>query len=158
LRDARPLRMDGVMGAAGGGPAMDDADRELAGRLVDSLEASMVRLLTSSRPDWGFPLLVGMARLAALDEARRAGRWMFLDAFVPDAEVIPAEQILHRPELSQGLLDEAREDFAVARTRLRMRAELRPDFSEADFVALEAAGNRLIEISRTVDGRHPMRL
>jgi hypothetical protein len=99
-----------------------------------------------------------MARLAALDEARRTGSWMFLDAFVPDAQVIPAEQILRRPDLTQALLDEAREDFATARTRLRARAELRPGFSEADFVALEAAGNRLIEVSRTVDGRRPMRL
>lgn len=158
LRDARPLRMDGVTGAAGGGPAMDDGDRELVGRLIDSLESSMVRLLRSSRPDWGFPLLVGMARLVALDEARRAGVWMFLDAFPTDALVIPAEQILSRPALTQALRDEARGDFAAARARLGMLPEQRPGFPEADFVALEAAGNRLIEISRTVDGQRPMRL
>jgi hypothetical protein len=158
VRDARPLRMDSAIGAAGDGPAMDGADRELAGRLVDSLEASMVRLLSSSRPDRGFALLVGMARLAALDEARRVGRWMFLDAFVPDAEVIAADQIQRRPDLTQALLDEAREDFATARIRLRTRAKLQPAFSEADFVALEAAGNRLIEVTRTLDAGRPMRV
>jgi hypothetical protein len=89
LRDARPLRMDGVAGATGGGPALDDADVELVGRLVESLETSLLRLLRSSRPDWGFPLLVGMARLVTLDETRRAGHWMFLDAFAPDEMVIP---------------------------------------------------------------------
>src|SRR5262249_53311532 len=92
------------------------------------------------------------------DEARRAGTWMFLDAFVRDAQVIAAEQILHRPDLARALLDETREDFVTARARLRTRAERRPGFSEADFVALEAAGNRLIEVTRTAEGRRPMRL
>ena len=158
LRDARPLRQEGVTGAAGGGPALDDADRELIARLTEALSASLVRLVRSSRPDWGFPLLVGMARLAALEETLRAGAWMFLDAFPSDALVIPAEQILRDPALTQALLDEARGDFALARTRLVTRVEHRAGFSEADFVALEAAGNRLIEITRTVDGRRPMRL
>ena len=158
LRDARPLRMDGVAGAAGGGPALDDADVELVGRLVEALETSLVRLLRSSRPDWGFPLLVGMARLVTLDETRRAGHWMFLDAFAPDEMVIPAQQILGRPTLAQALRDEAGGDFAVVRARLGRRVESGPSFPEADFASLEGAGNRLIEISRTVDAGRPMRL
>src|SRR4030095_124894 len=40
LRDARPLRMDGITGAAGGGPALDDADVELVGRLGDARECT----------------------------------------------------------------------------------------------------------------------
>jgi hypothetical protein len=158
LRDARPLRMDGVSGASGSGPALDDADVELVGRLAEALEASLVRLVRSSRPDWGFPLLVGMARLVALDETRRAGHWMFLDAFAADELVIPAQQILGRPTLAQALLDEARGDFAIVRARLGTRVENGLGFPEADFASLEAAGNRLIEISRTVDARRPMRL
>jgi hypothetical protein len=105
-----------VSGASGSGPALDDADVELVGRLAEALEASLVRLVRSSRPDWGFPLLVGMARLVALDETRRAGHWMFLDAFAADELVIPAQQILGRPTLQA--LDEARGDFAIVRARL----------------------------------------
>jgi hypothetical protein len=157
LRDARPLRMDGVTGTDGDGPSLDDADRELIGRLTGALESSLVRLLRSSRPDRGFPLLVGMARLIALDEARRAGTWRFLDAFPADAPVIPAGRIRERPGLTEALLAEAREDFAAAHARLVARAESHA-VPEADFVALETAGNRLIETSRTVDGRRPMRL
>jgi hypothetical protein len=118
----------------------------------------MVRLLRSSRPDWGFPLLVGMARLVALDEARRSGAWMFLDAFPSDAPVISAIEQRERPALTQALLDEARGDFAAARARLGKRAEASRGFPEADFVALEAAGNRLVEVSRAVDDQRPMRL
>ena len=148
LRDARPLRMDGVTGMDGDGPLLDDADRDLIDRLRGALESSLVRLLRSSRPDRGFPLLVGMARLIALDEARRAGTWRFLDTFAPDAPVIPAGRIRERPGLTEALLAEAGEDFAAARARLATRAESHA-FPEADFVTLEAAGNRLIETSRT---------
>ena len=158
LRDARPLHLDSVAGASDGGPALEAVDRDLIARLGDALASSLVRLLRSSRPDWGFPLLVGMARLIALDETARAGQWMFLDAFPADAEVIPAGQILQRPALARTLADEAREDFAVALAHLRARAERRAGFPEADFVALEAAGNRLIEIRRTIEAHRPMRL
>lgn len=158
LRDARPLRLDGVVGAASGGPALDDADRELIARLAEALQSSLLRLVRSGRPDWGFPLLVGMARLVALDEMRRAGTWMFLDAFPPDAPVIAADVVQRRPALTRALRDEAREDFAVARARLGARIAAKPDFPEAYFVTLEATGNRLLEISRAVDAGRAMRL
>jgi len=158
LRDALPLRMDGVAGAGGQGPALEGADVELIGRLGEALESSLVRLVRSSRPDWGFPLLVGMARLVALDEARRAGRWMFLDAFAPDALVIPADLVRERPELTQALLEEAREDFAAARARIADHGSDGDGFPEGDFADLEAVGNRLIEVGRAVDGKYSMRL
>src|SRR5262249_45772194 len=157
LRDARPLRMDGVTGT-GHGPVLDDTDVALIERLGDALASSLTRLVRSSRPDWGFPLLVGMARLVAFDETRRAGHWMFLDAFPSDAETVPAPRILGHPALIRALLDEARPDFAAARARLDARAGARPGFPEADFLALEAAGNRLIEIVRTLHDGRPMRL
>jgi hypothetical protein len=72
--------------------------------------------------------------------------------------VIPAQQILGRPTLAQALRDEARDDFAVVRDRLGGRIDGGPGFPEADFASLEGAGNRLIEISRTVDAGRPMRL
>ena len=158
LRDARSLRLHSVTGASGSGPALEAEDRDLVARLGDALASSLVRLLRSSRPDWGFPLLVGMARLVALDETARADRWMFLDAFATDADVIPAAQIVQRPALARALADEAREDLAAALAHLRARGERHAGFPEADFVALEAAGNRLIEIRRTIEEHRPMRL
>jgi hypothetical protein len=158
LRDARILRADSLIGVDDGGEALDRTDLELIDRLAGALESSLVRLVRSSRPDWGFPLLVGMARLVALDEARRAGRWMFLDAFASDATVIPAEHVGRRPGVIRDLLGEARTDFAALRARLGARAGARGGFSEADFVDLEAAGNRVLEITRALAGPRPMRL
>ena len=101
LRDARPLRADAYAGGAGTGLALDPGEIEALATLSEALEAGLVRLIQSTRPDWGFPLLVGMARLAALDESRRLGRWMLLDVFPADAIVISAEQLARRPAMTR---------------------------------------------------------
>ena len=155
LRDTRPLRTDAYAGGGAGGPVLDLPELEALAILSDALEASLVRLVHSSRPDWGFPLLVGMARLAALDQSQRTGRWIFLDVFPGDAAVIPPEQLARRPRMTRHLLDEAFADFAIARAQLGARAVDGAGFPEATFAALEAAGNRMLEVARALDGGRP---
>ena len=157
LRRARPLRVTTLVDG-GDGPALDEADLTMMDALARSLEASLVRLVRSSRPDWGFPLLVGMARLAALEESRRLGRWVLLDLFPADAAVVPVEAVRRRSEATRALLDEARRDFATARVRLVPRADADGLFPELAFATLEQAGNRLVEIARALDGTRAMRL
>jgi len=155
LRHARPLRPALLVH---GGPVLDGADLGMLDPLARALEASLVRLVRSSRPDWGFPLLVGMARLAALDESRRLGRWVFLDVFPADAAVVSVEAVRRRAQATGALLDEARRDFTAARVRLVPRAESDGLFPELAFATLEQAGNRLIEIAGALDGTRAMRL
>ena len=155
LRQARPLRPAVLVEE---GPTLDAADLAMLDPLARALEASLVRLVRSSRPDWGFPLLVGMARLAALEESRRLGRWVFLDVFPAEAAVVPVEAVRRRAQVTGALLDEARRDFAAARVRLTPRAEADGLFPEPAFATLEQTGNRLIEIARALDGARPMRL
>ncbi len=158
LRDARPLRVDAYAGGGSAGPALDSRETEAVATLSEALEAGLVRLIQSTRPDWGFPLLVGMARLAALDESRRLGRWMLLDVFPADAVVISAEQLARRPAMTRELLDEARGDFVVARARLATRTHDGEGFPESAYAAVEAAGNRMLEVSGALEGRRPMRM
>jgi hypothetical protein len=155
LRHARPLRPALLVHE---GPVLDEADLGMLDPLVRALEASLVRLVRSSRPDWGFPLLVGMARLAALEESRRLGRWVFLDVFPTDAAVVSVEAVRRRAQATGALLDEARRDFMAARVRLVPRAESDGLFPELAFATLEQAGNRLIEIAGALDGTRAMRL
>jgi hypothetical protein len=158
LRDARPLRADGYAGGGAGGPVLDSTELETLAALAVELEASLVRLVHSSRPDRGFPLLVGMARLAALDQSRQTGRWIFLDTFSRDAVVISPAEVARRPAMTRELLEEAAADFAITRARLSARALDDEGFPEATFAGLEAAGNRWLEISRALDNRRPMRM
>ena len=158
LRDARPLRADSYAGGGLDGPVLAPAEAEAIAGFSAALEASLVRLAHSSRPDRGFPLLVGMARLAALDESRRTGRWMLLDAFPADAVVIPAAEVARRPAMTRELLEEATADFAITRARLGAHRAGGAGFPEPTFAALEVTGNRMLEISRAVDGGRPMRM
>jgi hypothetical protein len=156
LRDARPLRPGSL--APGPGAPLADADVAVVDRLLEALEASLTRLVRSDRPDRGYPLLLGMARLVALEETRRSGRWTVLDAFAPDAVSIPASELRGRSSLTRALLEEAREDFSVARVRIAARSTDGAVFPEREFAELEAAGNRLGEIVATAGGAHGMRL
>ena len=156
LRDARPLRPGSLMAAAG--PPLEDAELEAVDRLLEALEASLTRLVRSERPDRGYPLLLGMARLVALAETRRSGRWTLLDAFAPDAPSIPASELRGRSMLTRALLEEAREDFSAARARIAARSGAGAAFPEREFTELEAAGNRVGEITVAMGGARAMRL
>jgi hypothetical protein len=149
------------------GTYLDTGHPELAlaegeGAAVDAMAAalaqSLVRLARSERPDWGPALLVGLARLDALEKARRSGSWVFLDVFPADARALGRTRLARRPQLLETLLREARADFAAARARLLESRPGRPGFREQDFSDLEEAGNRLIESLRARHRGRDLRL
>lgn len=156
LDAARPLRPGSLAEDVLPEIAPDEIER--VDRLADLLEASLVRLVQSRRPDWGFPLLLGMARLAALDESRRTGRFMVLDATPADALVIRRERLEEQPAFARGLLERAEADFAAARANLLKRVASADAFPEADLVAFEAAGTRLAQIQGALAAGRDMRL
>jgi hypothetical protein len=143
LRTARPLRPGSTAGYEL--PRLAPEEVALVERLADALQNSLVRVVRSRRPDWGFPLLLGMARLIALDETLRTGRWVVLDAAPAGASVIKRERLLARPDLARALRERTAADFDAARAWLRARGSAE-GFPEAEFAALEAAGDRLAEV------------
>jgi hypothetical protein len=155
LASARSLRPEATITAAAEELRVDAEDARRVQQLADALTASLIRLLDSRRPDWGFPLLLGMARLATLERARESGRWVFLDAFPPHAAVIERTRVPGRPEVIGAMLTDARSALDIARRRLT-----RSDgtFDERGFADFEAAGNRVAEIRRAIDEGRDLRL
>ena len=147
LEHARPLRADARRTLTDDDPSLDDAERRALGRIADRLGDALVRLLGSTRPDRGFALLVGMARLEALRESERTGRLVVLDAFPPDADVVRSPHLRHADAL-RGLLAEARTELASARARVRGPG----DVGEEALAALEAAANRVLELEAATRG------
>jgi hypothetical protein len=143
LRTARPLRP----GSQAGGvlPRLAPEDVEFVERLADALQESLVRIVQSRRPDWGFPLLLGMARLIALDETLRARRWVLLDASPASAAVIRRERLIAHPAFVRALRDRVAADFDSARAWLQARGAAE-GFPELEFAGLEAAGARRAEV------------
>src|SRR5262249_17775819 len=114
LEHARPLRADARRTLTDDDSPLDDVERHALGCIADRLGDALVRLVGSTRPDRGFALLVGMARLEALRESERTGRLVVLDAFPADAHVVRAPRLRHADAL-RGLLAEARTELANAR-------------------------------------------
>jgi hypothetical protein len=134
--------------------ALGEGEARAVEALIEALTESLARLARSDRPDWGPALLVGLARLHALEKSRQSGAWVFLDAFPPDARTLPRGRPARRPALLEALLREARADFAAARARALAEGPASMEFREQDFADLEEAGNRLIEGLRARhDGR-----
>ena len=152
LDSARPLRPGSLAGAAL--PTLTPDEVAVVERLGEMLEASLVRLVQSRRPDWGFPLLLGMARLIALDEARRSERWVVLDVTSADAVVIRRERLVSQPAFARGLRERVEADFGSARATLLRRGAVAEAFPEAELAELEVTGNRLAQVEGALaDGR-----
>src|SRR5207253_8563680 len=148
LATARPLRSEVTITAAANELSLSADDARRLRKLSDTLATSLVRLLDSRRPDWGFPLFLGMARLAALERTRESGQWVFLDAFPPDAEVIERARVSTSSEVISAMLHDARTELEVGRVRLVSRLRGDGAFGEGEFADLEDAGNRVAEIQR----------
>jgi hypothetical protein len=151
LATARPVRADVTITAAAEELRLDADEAERLRGLSDALAASLVRLLESSRPDWGFPLLLGMARLATLERTRESGQWVFLDGFPRNAQVIEPARAARRPEVIGAMLSDARAALQAARARLASHLTSGEAFDEGEFADLEGAGNRFAEIRRALD-------
>lgn len=113
--------------------------RSFAGQL----ENDLVRLVASPRSNWGYPFIIGMARLAAVAASISTERLVLLDLYPEDtqpAAPLPAGSRRYLPAMNRERLDlflQRRQEFFSGR-------ELR----EADYAALELDGNLLIDLER----------
>jgi hypothetical protein len=124
--------------------ALEAAERAALTGYALRLERESVALLDSHRPDWGYPLLVSLARLAVVDASLEAGRWIVLDTFPPDAIVIPAETVATRSAFLAELEAFTRQELAAERAFLGSGEPV----SERRYQGVEDAANRTIEVAR----------
>lgn len=113
----------------------------------EKLFADLIRLMRSQRPDWGYPLLVCMARLHALDASLASGYLVVLDrsrktdAGTPsaslDADALPAA------------LQYTQRIFAAANTRLAGPAPL----DERGYAEIEQSVAALLQVHGLSDDR-----
>lgn len=120
---------------------LDARERSALARFATQLSASLAALAASERPDFGYPLLVGMARLAAIEASLASGRLVILDAFAADAPAAPMPDGAQRDAYLAAV--SARLRPAVERERRQFFA--RPQLREGDYTHLETTANRLLE-------------
>jgi hypothetical protein len=152
LRAAPALDPDGLVTVDGA--ELDAAEQQALARYGETLQEGLVRLAASERTDFGFPLLVGMARLAALERTLAERRLVVLDAFPTRGRRLAHEALARTPDAARGLLDDMRDDFTASRRDFAASA----DPSERDYVRLETAANRFVELRRGIDEGRDVRL
>jgi hypothetical protein len=135
--------------------ALDDAEIDRMRAQVAALLEDMAELAASHRPDWGEPLLLGMARLAALEQSIRSGRLVTLEALAGDA---PRMRLTaRRRALLPALLEEAASDLGRARAGWLGSTAPR-SWHETAYVELEAAASRWVELDSARAGAEDLRV
>lgn len=141
--DRAPCLTEGAVLGAG---TTTSAERRRLAERAAAIESRLLELLSSPRSDRGYPLLVGMARLLALEASARGPKLLVLDAF-PDDD---GEHTLtiRRANVRAALVERSRAELDAARS-----AFLDGDYDEADLSDLEAAATRFAALRDNSDGR-----
>ncbi|MCI0733033.1 MAG: hypothetical protein L0Y38_04315, partial [Methylococcaceae bacterium] len=130
------------------------AEIEALRRFRNSLQQELLKLMASTRPDWGYPVLVGLARLTVLDESIRSGKLVLLDTFGSEPGRVDPDDIRRYRGTFERLAAEARNKFEHEKTHLLAV----PSMDEADYSLLELSGNLYAELARGVSAGTSMRI
>ncbi len=123
-------------------------------RYRNNLQQDLLKLIDSKRPDWGYPLSVGLARLVVLDESIRSGKLVVLDTFRPESERVDPEDIRRYRETFEVLLSEARIHFEREKIQLLGGSAM----DESDYSLLELLANQYTELAGGVVKGKPVRI
>jgi len=142
LRSGLPLRATALEKPDEEGTPLAAGELAALRRARQQLANDLALLFASRRPDWGSPMLIGMARLDALATSLRSRHLVVLDVFREDAPVVTADQVQrHRARLT-ALLADRRDDYQIARSAF-FAADSQ---DEARLSRLELAANLLSEL------------
>jgi hypothetical protein len=110
---------------------------------AERLEGDLVNLINSSRTDWGFPFIVGMARLAAIEASCASGRLVFLDV-LSEAALLSSREDASLRQYLPAMAHDRNAVFLLRRQNIFTANKMR----EADYAALERSGNLLIDVEQ----------
>jgi hypothetical protein len=154
LRAARPLRPGSFHAPRSADFALEPAEIEGLRVYTEQLTEALVRLFASKRPDWGYPALIALARLVALDASINSGHLVLLDNFPEDAAAISPAIVGRHAQVLALVREERRVDFLATRREAFDAQSL----TELQISVLETAGNLLLDIDRALTQGSPMRL
>lgn len=139
LMEERPLRTDAFFLTD---EPVTQEEKKVLKRLSDQLSLSLLKSVNSGRPDWGYALLINMARLVAVDLSLQLGQWVYIDDFTMDSEWVSADQFAQYAEQMQIQINDALANLMQTRKALLNPGEL----TEANYSNLEMSFNRYFEL------------
>jgi len=139
LAEGQPLRLDAFVVTH---DAMTPEEKAVLERLRDQQILSLLKSVNSGRPDWGYALLVNMARFIAVDLSLQLGQWVFIDDFAMDSEWVDADQFAKYSKQMQTQINDALANLIQTRKALLSPGGL----TEANYSKLEMSANRYFEL------------
>ncbi|MFN7950740.1 MAG: hypothetical protein U0610_03360 [bacterium] len=153
LRSPRALAPDALVEPGGVSSPLASEERARLQEWSRELVRTLPLLFSSRREDWGEPLLIGLARLLAIDASLASGRLRVLDAFADGAPIVPASVTRRASAVLARVSEERRQDLAEARRRFVANERL----DEADLSRLERAASLAYELERAAAEGVPVR-
>jgi hypothetical protein len=117
------------------------------------LNAGLIKLVNSDRPDWGAAVLINSARLIAVDQSIKQGQLVFIDTFESQTDITEKIDLAEYAVQLQTHLKDTRTSLLNAKSLLTQQQV----FTEINYSALEMLANRYTELSKATAGEQAIR-
>lgn len=149
LTEAPPLRSDALLLTNEPAFKLSAAERRVLQQFRNDLETGLIKSLDSTRPDWGYAILVNLARYIAVETSLQSGYWSFIDDFADSSEWLTPDQYLQNRSQLRILIRGAQ----AALQKIRQSAASRQRLSESEYSRIEIEANRYFELSKSEQRR-----
>jgi len=119
-------------------------EQKLFSVYAGELMAAIVKLPVSKRPDWGYPLLIAIARYQAVQRSLDRNRLILLDPFPTDAQIISDKNQQTDPAVMDQLTEQSRQTYLDIRKKTFSDKAL----GERSYNLLEESGGRYAELEK----------
>jgi hypothetical protein len=117
-------------------------EKKILENLRDQLALSLLTSVDSGRPDWGYAVLVNLARFIAVDQSLQSGLWVFIDDFAADPAWLGADQFSQYAEQMHIQINDAQDNLTQTRKAMLTSGGI----TESAYSMLEMSANRYFEL------------
>ncbi|MGR9087997.1 MAG: hypothetical protein ACU841_13105 [Gammaproteobacteria bacterium] len=143
--EAQPLQGDAFFMLDQQAVKVSGTERPVLEELHRQLEASLLESIHSDRPDWGYAVIVNLARYLAVDTSLHVGYWVFVDDFPDNAERVSPDRYAGYRNHMRTLIRDARKNLDRLRQSLLKSRQL----PEAQYSQIELSANRYAELLKS---------
>ena len=140
LRAAPALRPDALVAATA---PLSAGERAALADFAARTSRALAELPWSRRPDWGWAMLVGMARLSAVDASLASNRLLTLDTWPADAQRPPLPEGMQRAAFFAAMTEHS----GVVLDRERTNCLAAEACDEGGYARLESAVSRAADVA-----------
>lgn len=119
-------------------------ERMLFNAYTNQLVTTVVELPISKRPDWGYPLLLAVARYQAIHRSLDKNHLILLDVFPTDARIVSDKSLGEDPVIMAKLMERGRKTYLDIRKKTFTEVVL----DERSYNLLEESGGRYAELEK----------